>query len=365
MQKKQLVQWLVGITGACLCLFVFSPTAFAQSTVAVGKAVGQVVVTDTVITDTLNDEPGLLIVRVEPASPAAKAGLVRGDIVLKIDDKPVNKLEEVKALMNGVKAGDSVTVTVQHGDVTRDLSVTVGERKGRPFLGIVPFVAGPDATMMTPGLPVLSDAPAARLEMTPTLRMRVIEVVKDSPAEKGGLQAGDAIVGLNGKPVSPESGLAGQIQALAPGDVITLEVQQGDQALKVERTVTLGKNPDHPAQAFLGVKVAAVKIMLFKKQLDGSMPGNRFNYTFPAPYPGWWMPMPYYGMPPLLMMPYGGWFGQPVPGMDGGDNEQDFFLSIPGTPAEGQNFFYRLPPPAPMPPTSEPVQIELSEDAVL
>src|SRR5439155_4884255 len=137
-QKKHPVQWLVGITGACLCLFVFSPTAFAQSAAPVGKSAGKVVVTDTIITDTLNDEPGLLIVAVEPASPAAKAGLVRGDIVLKIDDKPVNKLEEVKALMNGVKAGDSVTVTVQHGDVTRDLSITVGERKGRPFLGIVP-----------------------------------------------------------------------------------------------------------------------------------------------------------------------------------------------------------------------------------
>src|SRR5438045_202218 len=57
MQKKHLVQWLVGITGACLCLFVFSPTAFAQSAAPVGKSAGKVVVTDTIITDTLNDEP--------------------------------------------------------------------------------------------------------------------------------------------------------------------------------------------------------------------------------------------------------------------------------------------------------------------
>ena len=128
MQKKQLVQWLVGIVGVCFCVC----SCLAQRPLPnpprlpVGKAVRKVVVVDTVITATLNtatlnDEPGLLIVSVEPASPAAKAGLVRGDIVLKIDGKPVNKLAEVKALMNEVKAGDSVVVTVQHGDATRDL----------------------------------------------------------------------------------------------------------------------------------------------------------------------------------------------------------------------------------------------------
>src|SRR4051812_234457 len=224
MQKKYLNPLLTGIVGACLCLFVFGTTAFAQSTVPAGP----IVVTDTIITGTLNTELGLLIVAVEPASPAAKAGLVRGDIVLKINDKPVNNLQDTQAVLSAMKAGDSVTVIVQHGDATRALKVTLGERQGRPFLGIVPFIAGPGLSMAKPSVPAAPEAPAVMAEVTPTLHVRVLEVVKDSPAEKGGLQAGDTIVALNGKLVAPETGLAGQIKTLTPGDVITLEVQQGE-----------------------------------------------------------------------------------------------------------------------------------------
>jgi membrane-associated protease RseP (regulator of RpoE activity) len=365
MQKMSLRQLCVGIALASLCLLVFGASAFAQSDTAADKTVA----IDTIITDTSKNEPGVLIIAVESGSPAATAGLARGDILLKVNGKPVNNVQELLAVMQATKPGDSATVTIQHGDATRELTVTLGERKGRPFLGIVPLMADlakSSIALAMPGKPLLPEAPDAMLAVTPTLQVRVIEVIKASPADKAGLQVGDAIIALNGTPLSPKASLAGQIQALTPSDVITLEIQPGDQGPTIERKVTLGKQPDDPERAFLGVKVAPVKIILLRKQLMDSAQGDYFNEAMPVPYLGWWMPPPLYGMPPMLMPPYGYWFGQPGFEINGRGRGEDFLMPMPpGVPTGDQPFFYSMPRQLFQPPLSEPVQIELPDDPAI
>ena len=73
-------------------------------------------------------ESGLLIVRVEPDSPASRAGLLLGDVLVSIDGKPVADTDDLQAHLSGDRVGATVAVEVIRGGTTQTLSLTIGQR---------------------------------------------------------------------------------------------------------------------------------------------------------------------------------------------------------------------------------------------
>jgi S1-C subfamily serine protease len=71
---------------------------------------------------------GLLIVRVEPGSPAASAGLLLGDILVSIDGKAVADTDDLQAHLSGDRVGATVAAEVIRGGVLQALSLTIGQR---------------------------------------------------------------------------------------------------------------------------------------------------------------------------------------------------------------------------------------------
>lgn len=90
--------------------------------------------------------------------------------------------------------------------------------------------------------------------------IRIINVVPESPASIAELQVDDVITAVNGETVDVET-FADTIRAQSVGDVITLDVDRGDETLTLE--VTLAEAPQMPVmtfnappqQAFLGIRV--------------------------------------------------------------------------------------------------------------
>lgn len=78
----------------------------------------------------LSQESGLLIVRVEPGSPAATAGLLIGDVLVSFDGQTLTDTDELQALLGGERVGRSVPAQVLRGGAVVELQVTVGERRG-------------------------------------------------------------------------------------------------------------------------------------------------------------------------------------------------------------------------------------------
>jgi S1-C subfamily serine protease len=74
-----------------------------------------------------NPEDGLLITNVQAGSPADKAGLVRGDILLEVNGQPVNSYAALQQVLSGLNPGDQVDLRVLHGDEVRSLSVNLEE----------------------------------------------------------------------------------------------------------------------------------------------------------------------------------------------------------------------------------------------
>ena len=118
---KTSAKWLM-LPLALLTLFVWSGSVSAAQ----------------LVDDHPKPDPGVLIVDVDEDSPAAEAGIARGDILLAIDGDAVNTAAELKKVILMYDPDDTVELTVRHGDEERTLTTTLGDHRGRPLLGVTP-----------------------------------------------------------------------------------------------------------------------------------------------------------------------------------------------------------------------------------
>jgi S1-C subfamily serine protease len=70
---------------------------------------------------------GVLVIRVLPNSPAAAAGLRRGDVIVQVDGQTIRKAEQLQSLVEDTQVGQAIQVKVLRGSQTQQLSVRTGE----------------------------------------------------------------------------------------------------------------------------------------------------------------------------------------------------------------------------------------------
>ena len=76
------------------------------------------------------DGKGVRIGGTTPDTPAAKAGLQAGDVVVRLGDKPTGTLMELSAALATFKPGDKVKLTYRRNNEEKTADVTLGERGG-------------------------------------------------------------------------------------------------------------------------------------------------------------------------------------------------------------------------------------------
>lgn len=76
----------------------------------------------------LKIKSGFYIQTVKPASPAAKAGLKKGDIIFQVDGKQISKASDLSTLIGNLPPGTVVKLGVIDGKGRRTVKVTLGER---------------------------------------------------------------------------------------------------------------------------------------------------------------------------------------------------------------------------------------------
>jgi serine protease Do len=157
----------------------------------------------------------LSVMSVQPQSPAEKAGLKPGDLILKINGKvPKGFIDFNQQLVNS--SGQTVQVTVQRKSEARDFSVKLIPEKDYFNADFIQKLIGIRMQELTPQL-------ARAFGLNSTDGFVVVEVDKDSPAAQT-LQPGYLITGINGQAASDLITAAKMLQGKKHGETVQLDV---------------------------------------------------------------------------------------------------------------------------------------------
>ena len=75
-----------------------------------------------------SEKTAAMVLDVEPEGPAHKAGVVIGDILVRLNGKPVMRLEDVQAHLHGENIGKTVSAEFLRGGSPREVNIVVSER---------------------------------------------------------------------------------------------------------------------------------------------------------------------------------------------------------------------------------------------
>ena len=149
----------------------------------------------------LTDQKGALVSDVKEDSPADKAGLKQGDVVLAYQNQPIEDSAALQRQVTRAAAGDKATIHVWRDGRERTLTVTIGEQPDEVK------TARADSPSGESGLAGLAVQELDR-EVIRELGLKsgtkgvvVAEIEPDSPAERAGIVPGDVIREINRQPV--------------------------------------------------------------------------------------------------------------------------------------------------------------------
>jgi len=138
---------------------------------------------------------------VENDSPAEKAGIEAGDIIIRYDGKAVEKVSDLPRLVGNTKPGTKTRLTVFRRGIERELTITIGEIEADEGNPTQPANTENDnsAAAQQMGLMVAELTAEQRKE----LKVKGVRVVQATGvAAAAGVRAGDVIVALANKEIS-------------------------------------------------------------------------------------------------------------------------------------------------------------------
>lgn len=236
--------------------------------------------------------PGVLISDIFVDSPAERAGLLRGDVILEVEGVEVYSVSEISELLKGLSHGAEISITILRASEEIEVMLTLETRIGYPLIGIMgdrnraesfgkpgmkdedlwnkkfQWEKGFGSSPRGPGFMFdfdgsdgeddKSELPFGGLEGLdiPDEIMEAVmsgdtalisEVVENSPADEAGLEADTIVIAVNGVEIE-DGDLAAAILEYSIGETVELTIGSLDGIEQV--SVELGENNGNP---FLGV----------------------------------------------------------------------------------------------------------------
>ncbi len=190
---------------------------------------------------------GLEVERVEPGSPADKAGIQAGDVITNINGLPIHIGADLVNPIADTPIGGSVQIRFVHNKIAKDVTLTVADRSKL-------FPAATQADDNQPGseddegqlglhVEELTPDIARKLDMSGLKGVVVTEVDPASFAEDIEFQRGQVILEINHAPINGMADYKTEMAKLKPGEPVLFKVAQRGDSDKVLTLYLAGAVP--------------------------------------------------------------------------------------------------------------------------
>ena len=217
----------------------------------------------------LNQVRGVGVTQVIKDSPAAKAGLRKDDVILRIDGETVNSVRKLNRLVSEMAPDHSVKVSVSRNGAETEITATIGNRDNSSFVQLLPpgsnklwkwerepkawtwegpLLNGENFPLNNVGRTFMLGhgrrIGVSTIQLTKQLAeyfgiadgkgVLVTAVTDDGPAAKAGVKAGDVITAIDGEAVDSPGDLSRVISRKKEGDVsLTVIRNKSQQTFRV------------------------------------------------------------------------------------------------------------------------------------
>jgi serine protease Do len=214
----------------------------------------------------LKDEYGVEVTRVEDDSPAAKAGLRVGDVVLEYNGQRVEGTEQFVRLVRETPAGRAVKLLISRNGASQTLVASVATRKAKGYISGIPMdgmrVEVPSMEMSMPDIPKammswrssllgveaesLTDSQLASFFGVKE-GVLVRSVMKGTTAEKAGIRAGDVLIKVDDSKVTTPRDVTGAVRSARANSKKSFSIVLMRERKELSLNVTLDDDTSAPA----------------------------------------------------------------------------------------------------------------------
>jgi serine protease Do len=174
----------------------------------------------------LKEKKGALVSQVYKDSPAEKAGIEQGDIIVQYDSKDIADSKDLPRMVASTPVGKSVTVRLLRNGKPVEREVKVGEMEEKQEIAKAPSQKSLGITIqnITPEI-------ARGLGLKKDTGVVVTRVEPGSPASEAGLQSGDVILEVNRSQVKDAGDFVKKVEKARDQNNVLLFIQRGQNNL--------------------------------------------------------------------------------------------------------------------------------------
>jgi serine protease Do len=181
----------------------------------------------------LEQASGALVTEVTKDSPAEKAGLQRGDVILSFNGHEIKDMRDLPRLVAATPVNENVKMQILRDGKTREIRLAIGKMADDGSESVTQTAQGSSWDKFGMALKEIDGGMAQQYGFEPGVGLLVTDVNQDGPAADAGVHSGDIILEANGKQTNDLHSFQAATSEASKAGVLRLLIKRQDNLLYV------------------------------------------------------------------------------------------------------------------------------------